>query len=172
MVHLPKLLYLHCIFSLLEFNISVATTQPKLYVCRNLCQDSIVGNRELPLLRLVNLKKAGNIIYNYPYQVPLRFGEFQDVRVYIRNASNQPVSFLKGLTTVTLLLNKLLFEKRNGLDLRIRPSDVENILSEHVRRTIPTWKILRETDRRGNRKYVFQETLHDIGQSTSVLKGV
>ena len=88
--------------------------QPKLYVCRNLCQDSIVGNRELPLLRLVNLKKAGNIIYNYPYQVPLRFGEFQDVRVYIRNASNQPVSFLKGLTTVTLLLNKLCLKKEMG----------------------------------------------------------
>ena len=112
MVHLPKLLYLHghCIFSLLEFNLSVATTQPKLYVCRNLCQDSIVGNRELPLLRLVNLKMAENIVYNYPYQVPLRLGEFQDVRVYIRDASNQPASFLKGVTTVTLLLKKRLFE--------------------------------------------------------------
>ena len=112
MVHLPKPLYLqgHWTISLLEFNLSVATPQPELYVCSNLCQDSIVGDRELPLLRLVNLKMAENIIYNYPYQVPLRLGEFQDVRVYIRDASNQPASFLKGVTTLTLLLKKRLFE--------------------------------------------------------------
>lgn len=141
MVHLPKPLYLqgHWTISLLEFILSVATPQPELYVCSNLCQDSIVGDRELPLLRLVNLKKAENIIYNYPYQVPLRLGEFQDVRVYIRDASNQPASFLKGVTTVTLLLKKnACLKYSNGLDLRIRPSGVENILSEHVRRTIPT----------------------------------
>ena len=114
MVHLPKPkpkhLQGHWTISLLEFNLSVATPQPELYVCSNLCQDSIVGDRELPLLRLMNLKKAENIIYNYPYQVPLRLGEFQDVRVYIRDASNQPASFLKGVTTVTLLLKKSLFE--------------------------------------------------------------
>ena len=69
MVHLPKPLYLqgHWTISLLEFNLSVAITQPELYVCSNLCQDSNVGD----------MKKAENIIYNYPYQVPLQFGEFQ-----------------------------------------------------------------------------------------------
>ena len=85
MVHLPKPLYLHeghWTVSLLELNLSVATTQPKLYVCSNLCQNSIVGDRVLPLLRLVNLVKAENIICIYPYQVSLRLGEFQDVRVY------------------------------------------------------------------------------------------
>lgn len=112
LVHLPKPLYLqgHWTVSLLEFNLSTTSTQPELYVCSNLCQDSIVGDRELPLLRLVNCKKSGNIIYNYPYEVPLRLGELQDVRVYIRDVNNQPASFLKGITTVTILLKKRLFE--------------------------------------------------------------
>uniref|UniRef100_A0A8W8MMJ6 Uncharacterized protein n=1 Tax=Magallana gigas TaxID=29159 RepID=A0A8W8MMJ6_MAGGI len=53
-VHLPKPLYLqgHWTVSLLEFNLSTASTQPELYVCSNLCQDTVVGERELPLLRL------------------------------------------------------------------------------------------------------------------------
>ena len=74
MVHLPKPLYLQgqWTVSLLGFYLYVATTQPELYVCSNQCQDMIVGDRELPPLRLVNLKKAENIIYNCPYQVPLR----------------------------------------------------------------------------------------------------
>lgn len=69
-----------------------------------------MGERELPLLRLVKYKKAENIIYNFPYEIPLRLGEFQDVRVYIRDSNNQPASYLKGTTTITLLLKKRLFE--------------------------------------------------------------
>ena len=108
----------HWTFSLLEFNLSLATIQPELYVCSNLCQDSIMKDRESHLLRLVNLKKAMPIIYNYPYQVPLRLREFQNVRVYIRDDSNQPASFLKGVTTVTLLLKKNHFLKySNGLQV-------------------------------------------------------
>ena len=112
LVHLPKPLYLqgHWTVSLLEFNLSTASTQPELYVCSNLCQDTVVGERELPLLRLVNYKKAENIIYNFHYEIPLRLGEFQDVRVYIRDSNNQPASYLKGTTTITLLLKKRLFE--------------------------------------------------------------
>lgn len=66
--------------------------------------------RELPLLRRVFLKKTGNNIYNNPYEVPLRLGEFQDVRVYIKDSTNQPASFLNGGVTVTLLLKKRWFE--------------------------------------------------------------
>ena len=111
-VHIPKPLYFqgHWTVSLLEFSLLSDDTKRELYVCSNLCQDSIVGERELPLLRRVFLEKAGNNIYNNPYEVPLRLGEFQDVRVYIRDSSNQAASFLKGGVTVTLLLKKRLFE--------------------------------------------------------------
>ena len=78
MVHLPKPLYLHeghWTLSLLEFNLSMATTQPKLYVCSNLCQDSIVGDRKLPFT-VGELDEGGKHHLNYPYQVPLRLDEF------------------------------------------------------------------------------------------------
>lgn len=111
-VHLPKPLYFqgHWTVSLLEFSLLSGNTKPELYVCSNLCQDSIVGERELPLLRRVFLEKTGNNIYNNPYEVPLRLGEIQDVRVYIKDPTNQPASFLNGGVTVTLLLKKRWFE--------------------------------------------------------------
>lgn len=111
-VYLPKPLYFqgHWTVSLLEFSLLLGNTKPELYVCSNLCQDSIVGERELPLLRRVFLEKTGNNIYNNPYEVPLRLGEFQDVRVYIKDSTNHPVSFLNGGVTVTLLLKRCWFE--------------------------------------------------------------
>lgn len=63
------------------------------------------GERELPL---AISEKIGNIIYNYPYEIPLRLGEFQDVSqmVYVRDVNNQPASYFKATTTVTILLKK------------------------------------------------------------------
>jgi hypothetical protein len=111
-VHIPKPLYFqgHWTVSLSEFSLISGNTKRELYVCSNVCQDSIVGEGELPLLRRVVLEKTGNNIYTNPYEVPLRLGEFQDVRIYIRDSSNQEASFLKGVVTVTLLLKKRLFE--------------------------------------------------------------
>ena len=68
------------------------------------------GRQKIASFTVGELDKGGKHHLNYPYQVPLRLGEFQDVRVYIRDASNQPASFLKGVTTLTLLLKKRLFE--------------------------------------------------------------
>jgi hypothetical protein len=104
-VHLPKPLYFqgHRTVSLSEFSLLSGNTGGELYVRSNLCQDSIVGERELHLLQPVILEKVGNIIYSNPYEVPLRMGEFQDVRVYIRDSSDQAASFLNGVVTVTLL---------------------------------------------------------------------
>ena len=98
--------------SLLEFSIDPGKTKqqvlPELFVCSSLCHDSIVGEREIPLLRRVYLEKP-NIIYQYPYEVPIKLGQFQDVHVYITDAKNAPASFLSGEVTVTSLLRKLPF---------------------------------------------------------------
>ena len=113
-VHLPQPLNLKGVWtvSLLEFSLDPGQTKqrglPEVFVCSNICEDTIVGDRELPLLRRVYLDKE-NIVYQSPYEVPIKLGHFQDVHVYIRDAKHSPASFLSGEVTVTLLLRKLPF---------------------------------------------------------------
>ena len=108
-VHLPKPLILNGVWtvSLLEFSLDPGQTKqrglPEVFLCSNICEDTIVGDKEMPLIRRVYLEKE-NIIYQCPYEVPIKLGQFQDVHMYIRDAS-----FLFGEVTVTLLLRKLPF---------------------------------------------------------------
>lgn len=74
-----------------------------LYVCSELCDDTVVGEMELPLLRRVHARKTTNISYKIPYEIPLRLGHFGDVHIYIRDEHNEPASFLSGEVTVTLV---------------------------------------------------------------------
>lgn len=113
-IHLPRPLDLKGVWtvSLLEFSLDPGKTNqqgfPEVFVCSNICEDTIVGDRELPLLRRVYLDKE-NIIYQSPYEVPVKLGQFQDVHVYIRDAKHSPASFLSGEVTLTLLLRKFPF---------------------------------------------------------------
>ena len=113
-VHLPKPLNLNGVWtvSLLEFSLDPGQTKqqglPEVFLCSNICEDTIVGDKELPLIRRVYLEKE-NIIYQCPYEVPIKLGQFQDIHMYIRDAKGSPASFLIGEVTVTLLLRKLPF---------------------------------------------------------------
>ena len=113
-VHLPKPLILNGVWtvSLLEFSLDPGQTKqrglPEIFVCSDICEDTIVGEREMPLIRRVYLDKQ-NIIYQYPYEVPIKLGQFQDVHVYIKDAKNASASFLSGEVTVTLLLRRIPF---------------------------------------------------------------
>ena len=113
-VHLPKPLILNGVWtvSLLEFSLDPGQTKqrglPEIFVCSDICEDTIVGEREMPLIRRVYLDKQ-NIIYQYPYEVPIKLGQLQDVHVYIKDAKNAPASFLSGEVTVTLLLRRIPF---------------------------------------------------------------
>ena len=113
-VHLPKPLILNGVWtvSLLEFSLDPGQTKqralPEVFLYSNICEDTIVGDKELPLIRRVYLEKE-NIIYQCPYEVPIKLGQFQDVHMYIRDAKGSPASFLFGEVTVTLLLRKLPF---------------------------------------------------------------
>lgn len=98
-VHLPRPLTLlgDWTISLTEFSLKLQkavppSVRPELYVCSNLCDDTVVGETELPLLRRVFAKRYTNIIYEVPYEVPLRIGRFGDVHIYIRDSNNQPAS--------------------------------------------------------------------------------
>lgn len=113
-VHLPRPLTLtgYWSVSLTEFTLKLAKAIPQdkgsdLYVCSDLCEDTVVGERELPLLRRVYTRKSSNITYKIPYEVPLRLGHFGDVHIYIRDRNNEPASFLSGEVTVTLVLIRI-----------------------------------------------------------------
>jgi hypothetical protein len=77
------------------------------YIYSNLCEDTIVGDKELPLIRRVYLKRSSpNEIFIYPYEVATRLGEVRDVHihVYIKDETGQEASFLREETNVTLKL--------------------------------------------------------------------
>jgi len=88
---------------------SKKTFKPELYVCSDVVEHTVVGESEIPLLRRVYVKGAGNQIFDTPYQVPLRITELSDLRVYIRNVDNVPASFLQGEVSVTLVFRRLPF---------------------------------------------------------------
>ena len=76
-IHLPRPLDVKGVWtvSLLEFSLDLGKTKqqgfPEVFVCSDICEDTIVGDRELPLLRRVYLDKE-NIIYQSPYEVPVK----------------------------------------------------------------------------------------------------
>jgi hypothetical protein len=86
-VHLPRPLTLmgYWTVSLLSLEVCMfSNKRADLYVYTNLCENTIVGDKELPLLRRVYLKRSSrNEIYTHPYEVPTRLGQVQDVHIYI-----------------------------------------------------------------------------------------
>lgn len=76
-----------CLF-LFEFEMDV-------YIYLNFCEDMIVGDKELLLLRCVYLKKLlENQIFKYLYEVFMRFGQVYDVYIYIKDIDGFEVLFL------------------------------------------------------------------------------
>ena len=113
-VHLntPLLLDGSWTVSLLEFSIKPKIklkNPPDVMVFSNLCNDSIVGDGELPLLRRFYLGTQRNIIFTLPYEMPVRLGHVQDVHLYIKGANMKDASFMKGTVSVTVLLKKRFF---------------------------------------------------------------
>jgi hypothetical protein len=92
-VHLPIPLTLkgYWTVSLLEVCM-FCNKKTDVYIYTNLCEDTIVGDKELPLLRHVYLKTSSlNEIFTYPYEVPTRIGQVHDVHtyIYIKDATAQ-----------------------------------------------------------------------------------
>ncbi|KAJ8321126.1 hypothetical protein KUTeg_001321 [Tegillarca granosa] len=111
-VYLPKQLTLsgNSTISLLEFTYQgTKTSKPELFIYCNLCDDTIVGERELPLLRRIYLKSSDNYIYDQPYEVPLKSVVFQDIQISIKDSNHALASFLQGEVTLTLQLKERLF---------------------------------------------------------------
>ena len=96
--------------SMVEFSIDRGkSTYPtsELFVYSTICDKTILAGREVPLLRRVWLDDdTQNIIYEFPYDVPLRIGQFQEVHIYINDVNGDLASFISNRVTVTLQLRK------------------------------------------------------------------
>lgn len=80
----------------------------ELFVCCDICEESIVGGKEAPLLRRIYLgKNPKNITYSQPYYIPVKIGQLQQIAIYITDRDGNLVSFLNGPVTVTLHFKKI-----------------------------------------------------------------
>ncbi|KAJ8300877.1 hypothetical protein KUTeg_022396, partial [Tegillarca granosa] len=108
-VHLPRQLSFsgNWTVSLLEFTyLGAKPAEPELYVYCNLCDNTIVGEREVPLLRRIYVANSINHIFEYPYEAPLKTVAFQDIQIYINDSKQELASFLSGEVTVTTMSGK------------------------------------------------------------------
>lgn len=56
----------------------------ELFVCCDICEETLIGGKEAPLLRRVYLgEKAENITYTLPYYIPVKIGQLQQIGIYI-----------------------------------------------------------------------------------------
>lgn len=115
-VHLSKQIQFdgYWTVALTEFSTESWTTSNKtkseLFVCCDICEETIIGGKEAPLLRRISLgEKPENITYTLPYYIPVKIGQLQQIAVYITDREGNLVSFLNGPVTVTLHFKKFPF---------------------------------------------------------------
>ena len=87
-VQLPRPIHLqgHWTVSLTELQIPLNNNNP-LLICTDLCENSIIGEKELPVLRRV-IPKLKSIEFAHHYVIPVRVKHFQTIRIYIRDDNN------------------------------------------------------------------------------------
>ena len=72
-------------------------------MCCDICEETIVGGKDAPLLRRVCLgQNPENIALTVPYYIPVKICELQQICIYITDREGNLVSFLDGPVTVTL----------------------------------------------------------------------
>ena len=80
----------------------------EVFICCDLCEETFVGGKDMPLLRRVYLgeKPETNTIYKLPYYVPVKVGQLQQICIYITDRAGNLVSFLDGPVSITLHFKK------------------------------------------------------------------
>ena len=90
---------------LTEINFKSKELNKNIYLCADICQDSFVKNRQMPVLRCISLKKRQiNEIYNSVYYVKVTRESLRNLRIYIRDEEMKPTSFESATLTCTLHL--------------------------------------------------------------------
>ena len=89
---------------------SKSKKKSELFVCCDICEETLIGGKEAQLLRRVYLgEKPGNITYTLPYNIPVKLGQLQQIGIYITDRDGNLVPFLDGPVTVTLHFKKFPF---------------------------------------------------------------
>ena len=97
--------------ALTEFNVESllsTSTIHEIFVCCNFCEETIVGSKELPVLRRIYLreKSPGNMIFTFPYYIPMKIGQLQQISLYITDKDGNLVSFINGPVNISLHFKK------------------------------------------------------------------
>ena len=101
-VKLPEILHLKGQWEVALCTISIPKTKPKQkkLVCSDLCGESIIGEKRLPLLRVL----TGRIPTSFePLQyIPVRLQDIEHVTIYINSETGYSASFVSGDCDCTL----------------------------------------------------------------------
>lgn len=93
---------------LTEFcNNNIRGLPKKIFVYCSICEDTIIGERQGPLLRQIYLTDSKNQIFLRPYRIPLRSNDLTDMHIYIKDNNTGDASFLTGDSTVTLVFRQM-----------------------------------------------------------------
>ena len=114
---LPNTLYLDgqwdCALVQFQYiNKYVHTIPTSLFVCMDLCLQSIIGNRKLPILRRIsNVKnmQSNEIIeatFDHLLYIPLNQKVIDVIEIYITDEKSNPVIFSQGPLLITLHMQK------------------------------------------------------------------
>jgi hypothetical protein len=82
------------------------TSGKEIFLYCSVCDDTIVGEHQKPLLRRIVLEDRKNVLFLRPYRVPLRTNDLGTIHLYIRDDNGAEPSFLVGTSTVTLVLRR------------------------------------------------------------------
>ena len=92
---------------LTEIDFKCKEANKHVYLCTDICQDSFVNKRRIPVLRCIFLKKKQvNEIYNSVYYVKVTRESLRNLRIFIKDEDMKPTSFESATLTCTLHLVK------------------------------------------------------------------
>lgn len=85
---------------LCEVEFTPSTDTPKtIFILTDICQESIVNSKTLPLLRVININAGKNrgrtlsLVYEEIFYMPVKQQNFDQIRIYIKNKEGDFVSF-------------------------------------------------------------------------------
>ena len=100
-IKLPEILHLKEHWEVALCSITLPRTkEKKLLVCSDVCSESIIGEKRLPLLRVL----TGRIPSSFKslQYIRVRSQDIERITIYINSSSGSPVSFTAGECNCTL----------------------------------------------------------------------
>ena len=91
---------------LIQSSLPFEKNQEVTYLCCDLCVYSVVGDFDLPILRVIYPHGSKYSHFYNKVHVPLKQGQVSAIRIYLLSESGDPRSFVPGTTYCTLEFHK------------------------------------------------------------------